>query len=161
MLGVMVRRGACVLLAWSRSCASAKISSLTIGGTAIAIQSSRGRSWLALLRGAMPPRIRSGRVIRCRGAIAVLPKQACPLYAGLRSMPQTVERSQRPRRLAVGMSCSFKRRAMAPMLIPRPDRTESKLTGCEAKEIGYRMAANSCRTGNGMRRSVSRRTMYN
>src|SRR5262245_43131467 len=27
--------------------------------------------------------------------------------AGLRSMPQTTERSQRPRRLAVGMSCSF------------------------------------------------------
>ena len=82
------------------------------------IQSSRGRSWLALLRGAMPPRIRIGRVIRWRGASVVLPKHAWPLYAGLRSMPQTVERSQRPRRLQVGIACSFKRRAMAPMLRP-------------------------------------------
>ena len=37
----------------------------------------------------MPPRSRIGRVMRWRGAIIVLPKQACPLYAGLRSMPQT------------------------------------------------------------------------
>jgi hypothetical protein len=40
------------------------------------------------------------------------------LYAGLRSMPHTVERSQRPRCLQVGIACSFKWRAMAPILRP-------------------------------------------
>jgi transposase-like protein len=37
---------------------------------------------------------------RCK---RILPKQAWPLYAAFRSMPQTDERSHRPRRLQVGI----------------------------------------------------------
>src|SRR3984893_11377328 len=62
--------------------------------------------------------ITSSTRIRFSVQTVLLPKQAWPLYAGFRSMPQTVERSHRPRRLQVGIACSFKRRAMAPMLSP-------------------------------------------
>jgi hypothetical protein len=64
----MVRPGAYRLFYSRFSWARAKLSALTKGGTGISIHSVRGRSWFALLRIAKPPRKRSGRVMRWRGA---------------------------------------------------------------------------------------------
>jgi hypothetical protein len=54
--------------------------------------------------------------MRCRFELFVLLKQAVPLYAELRSIAQTTERSQREILLRVGTPCSFSKRVMAPML---------------------------------------------
>src|SRR5215467_9149429 len=110
MLGRIVRRGAWVLLDVNSSCAREKVSPLTIAGTGISIHSFRGLSWFALLRSATPPRMQSGRVTRCRGRITVLPKQAVPLYAGLRRMAHTIERHHLDTRLRVGTPCSLSNR---------------------------------------------------
>src|SRR3984893_10436664 len=75
--------------------------------------------------------ITSSTRIRFSVHTVVLPKQAWPLYAGFRSMPQTVERSHRPRRLQVGIACSFKRRAMAPMLSPERCIVRTSTVQCE------------------------------
>src|SRR4051812_5877253 len=69
-VGSTVRRAEVRLLRSSSSSASAKLSSVTMAGTAISIQRSRGTSCWALLRAAKPPRRR--RVMRWRGARCVL-----------------------------------------------------------------------------------------
>src|SRR5260370_17833622 len=61
-------------------------------------------------------RILIGRVIRQRAASGVSPKQAWASHARARNMPQTVERSHRPRPLASVMSRSPHRRPMPPIL---------------------------------------------
>jgi hypothetical protein len=66
----------------------------------------------------MPPRARNARVTRWRGATRVLPKQAVPRYAGLRSIAQTMERSHRVPGFRVATRCSLSQRVIAPMLKP-------------------------------------------
>src|SRR5664280_1781473 len=61
--------------------------------------------------------MRTARLSRCcRDASPVLPKQAMPRYAGLRSIAQIVERSQPACSFLVGTASSLSRRVIAPML---------------------------------------------
>src|SRR6266498_15270 len=89
----MVRRRERTLFSQRSSWARAKLSSVTRAGTGISIHSSRGRSWPAVVLGVVTPRRRCGRITRVRAEMRVLPKQAAPRYAELRSTAQTVERS--------------------------------------------------------------------
>jgi hypothetical protein len=57
--------------------------------------------------------------MRCQFTVFVLLRHAVPLYAGLCSMAQTTERSQREIRSRVGTPCSLNKRAMAWMLKPQ------------------------------------------
>lgn len=52
------------------------------------IQSSRGLSWLALSRLAIPWRCCKDRVMRCRRRNSVLPYQALPRYVGFAASPK-------------------------------------------------------------------------
>ena len=116
MLGVLVLRLEKALFCWSRSSARAKVSSLTIAGNGISIQSSRGRSWPTLLRPENPSLPRRGRT-RWRGADRALPKHALPLYAGLRSIAHTTERSRSERPEEVETPRLLSLRAIAPMVM--------------------------------------------
>ncbi len=61
--------------------------------------------------------MRTARLLRrCRAHSWVLPKQAMPRYAGLRSIAQIVERSQQACSFLVGTPSSLSRRVIAPML---------------------------------------------
>src|SRR5439155_21449249 len=60
----MVRRRERTLFSRRSSWARAKLSSVTRAGTGISIQSSRGRSWLAVVLGIVTPRRRCGRITR-------------------------------------------------------------------------------------------------
>ena len=119
MLGSMVRRGAKRLLSARRSAAKAKVSSHPMAGTGISIHSSRGRSCPQLFSPwTVHPDRRNGLVTFCLCPTCVLLKQAAPLYAGLRNIAQTTDRSQRVTWRRVGGPISRNNRAIAPMLRP-------------------------------------------
>jgi hypothetical protein len=90
-----------------------------MAGTAISIHSSRGRSCPQLFSPwTVRPDRRNGLVTFCRCPTWVLLKQAAPLYAGLRNIAHTTDRSQRVTRCRVGGPISRSNRAIAPMLKP-------------------------------------------
>jgi hypothetical protein len=101
-------RAANRLLSSSRRATSSKVCSSMIGGTRTSIHSLASRSRVTGLVDRVLPASRVRFVAGRASVRAVLPNPAVPAYAGLRSIPHTVVRSQRdlPPGVATPCACS-------------------------------------------------------